>query len=136
MFEKHTTTIRVSYHETDGQGRVHHANYLNYFERGRVEMMRSQGSSYKQFEADGRMLVVAEMNVKYFLMAEFDDLLTLTTTVLEAHGARIRHRYEVFRDDQLLVDAESVIACVRPDGRATRLPKELQMGRKKTQSNA
>ncbi|WP_417746212.1 acyl-CoA thioesterase [Rosistilla oblonga] len=132
MSQQHTLTIRVNYHETDGQGRVHHANYLNYFERGRVELMRSLGSSYKQFEADGLMLVVAEMNVKYHQMAEFDDELTLTTTVLEAHGARIRHRYEIFRDDQLLVFAESVIACVRSDGRATRLPAELQQGRRRS----
>lgn len=130
MLREHTITIRVAYHETDGQGRVHHANYLNFFERGRVELLRASGSSYKQFEADGLMLVVSEMNVKYFLMAEFDDLLSLTTSVLESKGARIRHRYQVHRDDNLLVDAESTIACVRPDGRATRLPRELQLDRK------
>ncbi len=33
-------TVRVGYHETDGQRRVHHANYLNYFEQSRVEMLR------------------------------------------------------------------------------------------------
>lgn len=128
MLRQHSITVRVAYHETDGQGRVHHANYLNYFERGRVELLRSAGACYKQFEADGRMLVVSEMNIQYRMMAEFDDLLTITTTVLESRGARIRHRYEVHRGDELLVSAESVIACVRRDGRVTRLPSEWQFG--------
>ena len=129
MLRQHSTTLRVSYHETDGQGRIHHANYLNYFEQGRVELLRAAGQNYKQFEADGRMLVVSEMNIRYHLMAEFDDVLTLVTTVLEARGARIRHRYELFRDEALIVTAESTIACIRPDGRATRLPLELQLDR-------
>ncbi len=37
------THFRVAYHETDGQRRVHHANYLNYFEQGRVEICGRQG---------------------------------------------------------------------------------------------
>lgn len=129
MLREHTVTIRVAYHETDGQQRVHNANYLNYFERGRVELLRAAGSSYKAFEAEGCMLVVSEMNVRYHLMAEFDDLLHLTTTVVESRGARIRHHYEIRRDNELLVEADSVIACIRSDGKVTRLPTDWQMKR-------
>ena len=53
----HRLTIRVNYHETDGQRRVHHANYLNYFERGRVEMLRAAGTRYRELEESGLMLV-------------------------------------------------------------------------------
>ena len=35
--------LRVRYKETDAQGRVHHSNYLNYFEIARVEMLRANG---------------------------------------------------------------------------------------------
>jgi len=132
MLREHSTTIRVAYHETDGQGRVHHANYLNYFERGRVELLRAAGQSYKKFESDGRMLVVSEMSIRYQMMAEFDDELTLITSVIESRGARIRHHYELFRNHEIIVSAESIIACVRADGRATRLPPELQLDRRTT----
>ncbi len=112
----------MAYQETDGQRRVHHANYLNYFERGRVEMLRDLGHNYKAIEDDGRMLVVAEMNVKYFAPAEFDDWLELTTTVVEIRKVRMRHLYQIHRGDQLIVKADSVIACVDRTGKLARLP--------------
>lgn len=122
---KHSQNLRVTYHETDGQRRVHHANYLNYFERGRVEMLRSAGISYKQLEDAGLMLVVVEMNVRYHAAAEFDDLLTLTTEVVEIRKVRIRHHYTICLGEQVIVDADSVIACVDRQGNPKRLPSQL-----------
>ena len=45
MTLQHQIEIRVRYNETDGQGRVHHAQYLNFFERGRVELLRAMGTT-------------------------------------------------------------------------------------------
>ncbi|TWT92116.1 acyl-CoA thioesterase [Stieleria varia] len=119
------TQIRVAYHETDGQRRVHHANYLNYFERGRVEMLRAAGILYKAVEDAGRILVVTEMNVRYHAAAEFDDHLDLITEVIEVRKVRIRHRYRILRGDELIVEAESTIACLDSQGRPSRLPPEF-----------
>ncbi len=134
MTLRDTISIRVRYNETDGQGRVHHAQYLNYFERGRVELLRSRGHSYRDFEASGLMLVVAEMNIKYQGAAQFDDLLTLTTSVLRSRGVRIEHAYELTRNEaevetpQLIVTAVSTIACVDRSGKVRRLPDYLREG--------
>ena len=49
----HEIEIRVRYQETDGQRRLHHANYLTYFEMGRTEMLRACGRTYREFEAEG-----------------------------------------------------------------------------------
>lgn len=119
---RHSLEFRVAYQETDGQRRVHHANYLNYFERGRVEMLRSIGHDYKAIENSGRMLVVIEINVRYHAPAEFDDLLTVTTDVMEVRKVRMRHRYRIHRGETLLVEADSVIACLDRSGRPARLP--------------
>jgi acyl-CoA thioester hydrolase len=127
-----TISIRVRYNETDGQGRVHHAQYLNYFERGRVELLRARGYSYREFEANGLMLVVAEMNIKYVGAAQFDDLLTLTTRVIRSRGVRIEHAYELVRTDpehassETIVTAHSTIACVDRSGKVRRLPDYLR----------
>lgn len=118
----HVETIRVTYQETDGQRRVHHANYLNYLERGRVEMLRVAGVSYKSFEDAGQMLVVTEMNVRYHAAAEFDDVLTLTTETTEIRKVRIRHRYTIHRGETLIVEADSTIACVDKNGKPSKLP--------------
>lgn len=129
MTIQHTMEIRVRYHETDGQGRVHHAQYLNYFERGRVELLRSIGHSYRNLEAGGLMLVVSEMKVKYVGAAEFDDLLSLTTRVVDARGARIHHQYRLVRsvDDALIVEGDSHIACIDRTGKVRRLPDYLRV---------
>ena len=39
------TQYRVPYADTDKMGVVYYANYLEYFERGRTEMMRDAGLS-------------------------------------------------------------------------------------------
>ncbi len=122
MLTQHTIEIRVRYQETDGQGRAHHANFLKWFELGRVELLRALGHNYKELEAAGVLLVVAEVHLEYFLGAEFDDLLQLTTSVERSKGARIKHRYEIRRGEQLIAQGRTTIACVDRSGRVSRLP--------------
>ena len=47
----HDATVRVRYAETDQMGVVYHANYLIWFEIGRVELMRALGFEYKLMRA-------------------------------------------------------------------------------------
>ena len=121
----HELTFRVQYHDTDGQRRVHHANYPVYFEMGRVEMLRDAGVRYRDLENAGIFLVVTEMHMHFQDAAEFDDLLTLTTELVEIRKVRLRHRYRIQRDGQAVADGESVIACISHDGRPTRLPEPI-----------
>jgi acyl-CoA thioester hydrolase len=140
MLSEHQVRIRVHYHEVDGQGRVHHAQYLNYFERGRVEMLRASGFSYRELEETGLMLVVRSMHVDFHSPAEFDDELLLLTRLGYCHGARIEHHYRLVRprgfspegaavdgDADLIVSGQSEIGCVDATGRVRRLPSYLQL---------
>lgn len=130
LFAPHQIEFRVCYYETDGQRRVHHANYLNFFERGRVEMLRSAGLSYKELEDSGRMLVVTEMNVRYQAAAEFDDVLTLTTQATQIRKVRIRHRYRIECNGELIVEADSTIACVDQSGQPKKLPEPFLLAKR------
>jgi acyl-CoA thioester hydrolase len=125
MHTEFTLQIRVRYQETDAQARVHHANYLTYFEQARVEMLRAAGISYKEFEASGLMLVVAEVKLKYFRPAEYDDLLQISLRTVAARGAKIIHEYRVLRGEELLCQGETVVACINREGRVQRLPEWL-----------
>ena len=127
MLRHHEIEIRVRYQETDAQGRVHHANYLTYFELGRTELLRAAGYDYRQLEAEGWMLVVSEMNCRYHQPAIFDDLLRLRTTVVEARGARVINEYRLYRGESLLAEARSTVACISREGRVRRLPDELTL---------
>lgn len=128
MLREHEISIRVRYQETDAQGRVHHANYLTYFEQGRVEMLRAAGYDYQRMEKEeDLLLVVAEVNCQYFQPANNDDLLRLRTRTHSAKGARVVHDYELFRDDLLLAQCRTVLACVDRQGRVRRLPNWLRL---------
>ena len=76
--------LRVRYRETDAQGRVHHSNYLNYFEIARVEMLRASGRNYKDLETAGIFLVVTKAICDYHRGAVYDDLLTIKAKVTHA----------------------------------------------------
>lgn len=123
----HQFEIRVRYQETDAQGIVHHANYLNFFEIGRIEMLRAGGASYKALESEGIMLVVSEAKVNFHKPAHYDDLLTLTTSVVRARGVRIKHEYQLHRGAELLVEGYTIVASITDKGKVVRLPRWLQM---------
>lgn len=127
MLTEHEIELRVRYQETDGQGRLHHTNFFNYFEMGRTELLRAEGYTYRQIESEGWMLVVSEITCQYYLPAVYDDLLRLRTTVVEARGARVVNEYQVFRGDTLIAEGRSVVACVNREGRVARLPARLQV---------
>ncbi len=125
MLRRHDLEIRVRYHDTDAQRRVHHGAYVNYFETGRVELLRAAGHSYRDIEASGIFLVVKTIEVRYHLPADYDDLLTLTTETVKAKGARIEHRYTLVRGDDLIAAGRTVVACIDSTGKVRRLPEWL-----------
>ena len=118
----HEIKIRVRYQETDGQRRLHHANYFTYFEMGRTEMLRARGATYRQFEDAGLMMVVSEATCRYRAPAEYDDLLTLRTWVEQMGGASIKHGYEVIREGVIIATGATVVVCVDTEGKVRRLP--------------
>jgi len=122
MADVHEMEIRVRYQETDGQRRVHHANYLTYFEMGRTEMLRAHGRTYREFEDAGLFMVVADATVKYHAPADYDDLLVLRTRVEKIGAAHIRHAYEVIRGTTIVVTGTTTVVCVDREGRVRRLP--------------
>ena len=121
-----TTHIRVIYGDTDQMGVVYYANYLRYFEAGRNEFIRAKGLRYRDFEQELRlMLPVVEANVQYHKPARYDDLLTVEIALTEARRASARFGYRIVRDGEVLVTGHTVHACVDPEGRVQRMPREL-----------
>jgi acyl-CoA thioester hydrolase len=123
----HELMFRVRYQETDAQGRVYHGNYANYFEMGRVEMLRAGGINYRDLESSGLMLVVVSLSCRFYLGAQYDDLLKLVTRVTQSKGVRMTHHYQLFRENELLVEGETVIAAVNREGKVVRMPRHLRL---------
>jgi acyl-CoA thioester hydrolase len=123
------TQIRVRYAETDRMGLLHHANYLVYFEQARTELLRGLGVTYRDLEDKGYLLVITKAGVRYKKPAHYDDLLTIRTTVVRASPVRLEHKYEVFRDKELIAEGSTTLACVGRDGKIRHMPDWLTDGK-------
>jgi len=110
--------IRVRYAETDQMGVVYHANYLVWFEVGRVEFIRQLGMDYKDMEQEEDALIaVAEVTARYKAPARYDDELIVRTSLAGVRGPIVRFRYRVIRP------ADNTVLCegCRPSMRSALL---------------
>jgi len=79
-------------------GFAYHARYLEWFEVGRVELLRSLGLTYLAIEERGVQLPVVEAGCRYFKPACYDDLLAVETGVVRNGRASVRFGYRVVRE--------------------------------------
>lgn len=130
------TKLRVRYGETDQMGYAYYGIYAQYFEVGRVELLRSLGVTYKEIEEMGYTLPVVNFNVKYKKPAYYDDELTIKTTIKELPSAKITFYYETYNENKDLLNIAEVILvfvnkesgkpCFAPDEIMSRLKEKIK----------
>jgi acyl-CoA thioester hydrolase len=114
-----TTEVRVRYAETDQMGVVYYANYLVWFEVGRVELLRALGFSYKQLEVEhGCILPVIEATCRYRASAHYDDQILIESRPALLRGSVLKFAYRILRKapegeaPTLLAEGETVhVVC-------------------------
>lgn len=128
MDSKDSHLIRVRYAETDQAGMAHHSSFLPWFEEGRIELLRSLGKPYQEFEAEGIHFPVREVFCRYWTPAYFDDVLVITTTIEQVGGASVQFGYRITRqaDEALIAEGLTLHACVDDDGKVKRLPRDIR----------
>jgi len=129
MPDFHETTLRVRYAETDQMGVVYHANFIIWFEVGRVEMLRSLGFSYKEMEEqDDTHIVVVSVKCDYKRPARYDDPVRIRTRLTDARSRILRFAYEIFHDatGELLATGETSHVVCDGQGRPKSLPEKYR----------
>lgn len=117
--------VRVRYAETDQMGVVYHANYLVWFEVGRVELIRQMGLDYKSMEREeGVGIAVVEVACRYKAPARYDDELIVRTRISGVRGSVVRFEYKVVRaaDGLLLCEGATTHVAVGKDMRKAAMP--------------
>src|SRR5579862_65154 len=112
-------TVRVRYAETDQMGIVYYANYLVWFELGRVELLRSLGLAYSQMEKDHKLILpVVEANCRYRAPARYDDEILIETRPACVRNSVLKFAYRILRaghdgtEPKLLAEGETVhVVC-------------------------
>lgn len=121
-------TFHVRYAETDAQQIVHHAAYIVYFEEGRSEYLRQQGTSYANFERSGFFLAVTEVNARYIKASRYDDKLTVSCWVAESRSRTLLFQYEIHEEssNELRVTGTTKHICLTHEGQIARIPTDWQ----------
>jgi len=113
------TRQRVRYAETDQMGIVYYANYLVWFELGRVELLRSLGLAYRQMEKDHKLILpVIEANCRYRHPARYDDEILIETRPALVRESVLKFAYRILRaghdgtEPKLLAEGETIhVVC-------------------------
>jgi acyl-CoA thioester hydrolase len=122
----HELRQRVYFEDTDFSGRVYHARYLHFMERGRSDYLRLLGIHHRELAAEGMAFAVRRMEVDFQKPAAIDDVLTIRTNPADVGGARIELAQEIWRGGERLVTAAVTVALIGPGGRALRLPPPIR----------
>jgi acyl-CoA thioester hydrolase len=100
-------------------GIVYYANYLVWFEIGRVELLRSLGLAYSQLELEHQcILPVVEASCRYRSPARYDDEILIETRPALLRNSVLKFAYRILRkapegaEPTLLAEGETVhVVC-------------------------
>ena len=123
-----TSRVRVRYAETDQMGIVYYANYLVWFEIGRVETLRAAGLSYDAMEKHHKLILpVVEASCRYRAPARYDDEIVIETRPAMLRGSVLKFAYRILLDGnerKLLAEGETVHVVCDADLNKQPLPEE------------
>ena len=124
-----STTFRVEYADTDGQGRVFFANYFRFFDRGRFVYWERLGCSVDEIKQIEQDLVVVEVHCTYRVPASFYDMVSVGVRVTRVGRSSIRLEFTIMNDSTATLMAEGYATMVYVDLAANRsipVPPELR----------
>ena len=122
------TAARVYFQDTDAGGIVYHARYLDFFERCRMDWLRSLGHPIRDLETrHGVLFIVHAIGIDYLRPGRLEDELRVELSLERLGGASLDLRQRVTRDAEVLVSARVLLACVSTAGlRPARIPPALR----------
>ena len=104
---------RVYWEDTDAGGVVYYANYLKFMERCRTDWLRALGiDQWRLREERGLQFAIVNFEARYLRPARLDDELRVTAVLARLTAASFHFDQEVWRGEQMLVQASTRVACL------------------------
>jgi acyl-CoA thioester hydrolase len=126
MDRGHELVQRVYFEDTDFSGRVYHARYLHFLERGRSDYLRLLGVHHRELADEGLAFVVRRMELDFLAPAAIDDELMIVSTPLRIGKASIVLEQSIQCEGRRLVAAEVKVALVDGSGKPARMPAAIK----------
>ena len=118
--------FKVYYEDTDASGRVYHANYLKFLERGRSNLIYKTKYTHeillKRFDI---IFVVKNCTINFKKPAFFEDKIQVISSIKELSRIKINFNQKIYRKTDLLIEAEVLVIPVNLSGKISKLPDEL-----------
>ena len=115
----------MRYADTDQMGYMYYGNYAEFYEVGRVEMLRSLGMTYRSMEDSGIIMPVTELKCKYIKPALYDEEIIVKVIIEQMPGLRIVFKYELYNEANELINlGETTLVFIDREKNKLRLPPE------------
>ena len=128
MLKEFIWQIRVYYEDTDAGEVIFYANYLKFMERARTEWLRKINFDHKILKEKYKLLfAVKNLTINYIKPGHLDDLLTITSELLDSRKASLTFGQNIKNENnELLSEAKVKIACINSKTlKASPMPDEL-----------
>ena len=127
MAKKFNFTVKVYYEDTDAGGVVYYANYLKFLERARSEAIYTLGyTNLDLLRRHGLLLIVKSCNIDYKKPAKFEDILDVISEVTSFTRTSFLMKQTIFRNNELISEADIHLAAVDKNGKLLKIPDELR----------
>lgn len=114
--QKHSCDFRVYFEDTDAGGVMYHANYINFCERARTEMLRTGGYTNMGIKDDlGVIFVARHMEVDYIKPLFLEDLVTVETHLSSMKNTSMVFEQSIKKDGDTVFHARITLVCVKTD---------------------
>jgi len=122
MISECKLTVRT--YECDSYDHVNNANYLNYLEFARYELLKDVGFDYPAMIKAGYAIYIARIEIDYKKSAVVDDELLIKSRSIKKGAVSGIIAQEIWRGDDLLVEAKVTWAFVNSKGVPSKIPPE------------
>ena len=116
MFEYH---FNIRGYELDSNGHANHANYLNYFEQARWELVREAGLM-NLIKENGLSIIVIEIHARYSREVKIFDEMMVRTEVAQEPPYLLFKQKMYFRDTKIKACEARVKVVFTEAGRLVR----------------
>ena len=121
------SSYKIYYEDTDSGGVVYYANYLKFLERARTDAITSLNfSNNKLINEYGTYIIVKSCNLNFHKPAKLEDDLNIVSKILEVKNVSIKMKQNIFVNNNMIVDAEILLASVNKEGKPSKLPDQFK----------
>lgn len=124
--EKFDYQFRVHAGDTDYGGVMYHANYIDFFERARVEWFNHLGVNLADWARQRIFFPVASLSIDYLQPVFFNDALLIKSDIVKAGRVSILFEQSMLKDHDVIAKIRVKVGCVDDSHKPVSIPERIQ----------